>query len=102
MCSDGAEWSGLASVLTLLLDRMDHDQRLTVPLVVGAIKSVRPEVISSLSQYEVLYKGLERYHEVTSSYNNVGDVRIVPIIQTNENGQHEDSVYANNDVKTAV
>ncbi|XP_059176865.1 receptor-type tyrosine-protein phosphatase mu-like isoform X2 [Physella acuta] len=102
MCSDGAEWSGLASVLTLLLDRMDHDQRLTVPLVVGAIKSVRPEVISSLSQYEVLYKVLERYHEVTSSYNNVGDVRIVPIIQTSEKGPHEDSVYANNDVTSAV
>ncbi|XP_059176868.1 receptor-type tyrosine-protein phosphatase zeta-like [Physella acuta] len=104
MCSDGAEWSGLASVLTLLLDRMDHDQRLTVPLVVGAIKSVRPEVISSLSQYEVLYKVLERYHEVTSSYNNVGDVSIVPIIQTRESGPHEDSgnVYANNDVTTAV
>ncbi|CAL1532181.1 unnamed protein product, partial [Lymnaea stagnalis] len=73
MCRDGAKYSGLACVLTLLLDRMDNDLRLTVPLVVGAIKSIRPQVIPTLDQYRILYQVLHRYTESTSSYTNFGD-----------------------------
>ncbi|XP_059168909.1 receptor-type tyrosine-protein phosphatase alpha-like [Physella acuta] len=70
MCRNGAEYSGLACVLSLLLDRMDHDQSLTVPLVVGAIKCIRPQVIPSLNQYRCLYQVLQRYNETSSPYNN--------------------------------
>ncbi|CAL1532180.1 unnamed protein product, partial [Lymnaea stagnalis] len=70
MCRDGTKYSGLACVLALLLDRMDNDLRLTVPLVVGAIKSIRPQVIPTLDQYRILYQVLHRYTESTSSYTN--------------------------------
>ncbi|XP_059166877.1 receptor-type tyrosine-protein phosphatase T-like [Physella acuta] len=72
MCSDGAHLSGLLCVLTLLLDRMDHDRCLTVPLVVGSVKVIRPQVISSLTQYQLLYEVLERYNDTTSTYSNFG------------------------------
>ncbi|CAL1544877.1 unnamed protein product, partial [Lymnaea stagnalis] len=48
MCRNGATFSGLACVSTLLLDRVDNDQRLTVPLVVGAIKTIRTQVIPTV------------------------------------------------------
>ncbi|CAG5127069.1 unnamed protein product, partial [Candidula unifasciata] len=58
MCRNGADYSGLVCVLSLLLDRMDNDHHLTVPLVVGAIKAIRPQVIPTLDQYRLLYKAL--------------------------------------------
>ncbi|XP_059168918.1 receptor-type tyrosine-protein phosphatase epsilon-like [Physella acuta] len=68
MCRNGADYSGLACVLSLLLDRMDHDQSLTVPLVVGAIKCIRPQVIPSLDQYRCLYEVLQRYIEISTPH----------------------------------
>ena len=35
-------------VQSILLDRLEADQCLTVPLVVGGIKAVRPQVIPTL------------------------------------------------------
>ncbi|XP_059168922.1 receptor-type tyrosine-protein phosphatase gamma-like [Physella acuta] len=87
MCRNGAEYSGLACVLSLLLDRMDHDQSLTVPLVVGAIKCIRPQVIPSLDQYRCLYQVLKRYNETTQTYNNYD--------QLSTTRQTEENVYAN-------
>ncbi|XP_059169926.1 uncharacterized protein LOC131951611 [Physella acuta] len=49
MCRDGAGLCGLACVLGQLLDRADHDQRVCVPLVVGSLKCVRPEIIPSVT-----------------------------------------------------
>ncbi|KAH9494744.1 hypothetical protein Btru_017771 [Bulinus truncatus] len=72
-CRDGATFSGLACVLSLLLDRMDHDSCLTVPLVVGSIKSIRPEVIPTFEQYQMLYEALDRYNETTATYSNVDE-----------------------------
>ncbi|KAH9494749.1 hypothetical protein Btru_017787 [Bulinus truncatus] len=72
-CRDGASLSGLACVLSLLLDRMDHDSCLTVPLVVGSIKSIRPEVIPTFEQYKMLYEALNRYNETTATYSNMDE-----------------------------
>ena len=44
---DGATHSGLACVMNILMSRLDHDRRLTVPLVVGQVKAVRPQVVTS-------------------------------------------------------
>lgn len=44
---NGAKYSGIACVLGLLIDRIEKDQNLTVPIIVGTIKSIRPEVIST-------------------------------------------------------
>ncbi|BFZ21542.1 hypothetical protein BsWGS_24580 [Bradybaena similaris] len=71
-CRDGATYSGLACVLSLLLDRMDNDHRLTIPLVVGALKAIRPEVIPTLDQYRLLYDVLLQYSENTAEYSNIG------------------------------
>ncbi|CAL1538431.1 unnamed protein product [Lymnaea stagnalis] len=78
MCRNGATYSGLACVLTLLLDRMDHDNCLTVPNVVGAVKSIRPEVIPTLEQYRTLYLALQRYSETTASYTNLNKAATFP------------------------
>ncbi|CAL1538420.1 unnamed protein product, partial [Lymnaea stagnalis] len=72
-CRNGAEFSGLACALILLLDRLDNDQCLAVPLTVGALKSIRPQVIPTLTQYKILYQILDRYNETSSSYSNLGD-----------------------------
>ncbi|CAG5125911.1 unnamed protein product, partial [Candidula unifasciata] len=67
---NGAEYSGLVCVLSLLLDRMDNDHHLTVPLVVGAIKAIRPQVIPTLDQYRLLYKVLQLYGRSVNEYSN--------------------------------
>ncbi|CAL1541406.1 unnamed protein product [Lymnaea stagnalis] len=71
-CRNGARYSGLACVLSLLVDRMEHDSCLTVPLVVGSVKSIRPEVIPTVDQYRVLYDVLQRSTD-TAQYGNVGN-----------------------------
>ncbi|CAL1538163.1 unnamed protein product [Lymnaea stagnalis] len=62
----GTKYSGLACVLSILLDRMEEESCVIVPLVVGSIKSVEPEIIPNLEQYRCLYqviqKYIERYH----------------------------------------
>ncbi|CAL1534187.1 unnamed protein product [Lymnaea stagnalis] len=73
-CRNGAKYSGLASVLSLLLDRMEHDSCLTVPLVVGTIKTIRPEVISTVDQYRVLYQVLQRYSDNSVQYESLWSV----------------------------
>ncbi|KAH9490852.1 hypothetical protein Btru_033551 [Bulinus truncatus] len=70
MCKNGALYSGLACVLFSLLDKMDSDSSINIPLVVGCVKSVRPEVIPSSEQYELLYQMLHQYSE-SSEYSNV-------------------------------
>ncbi|BFZ21545.1 hypothetical protein BsWGS_24585 [Bradybaena similaris] len=72
MCRNGAEYSGLVCVMSLLLDRMDNDHHLTIPLVVGAIKAIRPQVIPSLDQYELLYEAVQLYGESFNEYTNFG------------------------------
>ncbi|XP_059166888.1 receptor-type tyrosine-protein phosphatase epsilon-like [Physella acuta] len=88
MCKNGATFSGLACILTLLLDRMDHDGMVTVPLVVGAIKSIRPQVISTLDQYKTVYQILELYSK---------DLYDAELLNKNKTTEHEPdhSVYAN-------
>ncbi|KAH9496275.1 hypothetical protein Btru_017967 [Bulinus truncatus] len=71
-CRNGADFSGLAYVLSLLLDRMDHDHSITVPLVVGAVKTIRQQVIPTLDQYKTLYTLLKLYSESDKVYYNYG------------------------------
>jgi protein tyrosine phosphatase len=75
MCRNGATYSGLVCVLSLLLDRMNNDQCLTVPLVVGAIKAVRPEVIPSMDQYKLLYEVANLHSETMREYYNFGSLQ---------------------------
>ncbi|CAL1532184.1 unnamed protein product [Lymnaea stagnalis] len=65
MCRNGASTSGLVCVLNLLMNRLDEDGHLTVPLVVGAIKCIRPQVIPTFAQYKVLYQAMQIYNDVT-------------------------------------
>ena len=46
--SNGADQCGLMCVQSILLDRLETDQCLTVPLVVGTIKAIRPQVIPTV------------------------------------------------------
>ncbi|CAL1534163.1 unnamed protein product, partial [Lymnaea stagnalis] len=47
-CRNGAVKSGLAFVLSVLLDKLDVGGSITVPLVVGAVKAMKPEAIPTL------------------------------------------------------
>ncbi|GFO10744.1 receptor-type tyrosine-protein phosphatase mu, partial [Plakobranchus ocellatus] len=62
MCRDGAEYSGLLCVQSILLDRLKTDHFLAVPLVVGPIKAVRPQVIPTVDQYKCLYDVIKLVH----------------------------------------
>ncbi|KAK3787117.1 hypothetical protein RRG08_065088, partial [Elysia crispata] len=74
MCRNGADHCGLMCVQSILLDRLEADQCLTVPLVVGGIKAIRPQVIPTYDQYKCLYSVLKLAHESQNVYGNVGDV----------------------------
>ncbi|KAK3767106.1 hypothetical protein RRG08_017980 [Elysia crispata] len=63
MCRNGADHCGLMCVQTILLDRLEADQCLTVPLVVGSIRAIRPQVIPTLDQYKCLYRVLKLAEE---------------------------------------
>ncbi|KAK3763465.1 hypothetical protein RRG08_056933 [Elysia crispata] len=71
---NGADHCGMMCVQSILLDRLEADQCLTVPLVVGGIKAVRPQVIPTLDQYKCLYSVLKLAHESQNVYGNVGDM----------------------------
>ncbi|KAK3738405.1 hypothetical protein RRG08_037042 [Elysia crispata] len=58
-CRNGADHCGLMCVQSILLDRLDVDKALSVPVVVGAIKTIRPQVIPSVDQYRCLYSVLK-------------------------------------------
>ncbi|GFN98833.1 hypothetical protein PoB_002533900 [Plakobranchus ocellatus] len=58
-------------VQSILLDKLEADQCLAVPLVVGAIKAIRPEVISSVDEYMCLYKVLRLIYEASHVYGNL-------------------------------
>ncbi|KAH9490846.1 hypothetical protein Btru_033540, partial [Bulinus truncatus] len=73
LCKNGAEYSELACVLNLLLERLDMDNIVNVPLVVGSVKLIRPEVIQTVEQYRLIYDVLEVYHDTFAQYNSVGD-----------------------------
>ncbi|KAH9496279.1 hypothetical protein Btru_017983 [Bulinus truncatus] len=75
MCRNGAQYSGLIYLLTMLLDRMDDDHQVSIPLVVGSGKSIRPQIIPSLDQYRCLYEVIQAYLQSSHSachYVNVG------------------------------
>ncbi|KAH9508798.1 hypothetical protein Btru_050089 [Bulinus truncatus] len=73
LCRNGASYSGFACALYLLMDRFDCDCYLSVPTVVGHMKSIRPEVIPNFEQYVLVHRVLQRYIELSSQYNNVGN-----------------------------
>ncbi|GFN78769.1 receptor-type tyrosine-protein phosphatase kappa [Plakobranchus ocellatus] len=75
MCRNGADHCGLVCIQSILLDRLKVDQCLAVPLVVGAVKAIRPQVIPTLDQYICLYRVLKLQHEMSNVYGNVQDVR---------------------------
>ncbi|GFN87569.1 receptor-type tyrosine-protein phosphatase kappa-like, partial [Plakobranchus ocellatus] len=70
-CRNGADQCGLMCVQFILLDKLEADQCLAVPLVVGAIKAIRPQVIATLDEYMCLYKVLRLIYEVSNDYGNL-------------------------------
>ncbi|GFO29716.1 hypothetical protein PoB_005622100 [Plakobranchus ocellatus] len=56
-CRNGADQCGLMCVQSILLDKLEADQCLTVPLVVGAIKAIRPEVVPTVVSGEHMENG---------------------------------------------
>ncbi|XP_059168898.1 uncharacterized protein LOC131950689 [Physella acuta] len=94
-CRNGADHSGLACVLSLLIDRMDHDNLLTVPIVVGTIKSIRPQVIPTLEQYKSLYYSLKMYVETDSVYSNFETRNNGLVNAAFEDNKDDINVYAN-------
>ncbi|KAH9492061.1 hypothetical protein Btru_026709 [Bulinus truncatus] len=72
MCRNGATYSGMACILSLLLDRIDS-YTVSVPLTTGAVKSIRTQVISSVEEYKCLYDVLERYTDTSEQYHNVDE-----------------------------
>ncbi|KAH9490848.1 hypothetical protein Btru_033547 [Bulinus truncatus] len=80
LCRNGAQYSGLACVLNLLLETLDIHLRVNVPLVVGTVKSIRPEVVPTLDQYRLIYDVLESFHESSAQYTSVGDKLLKEIL----------------------
>ncbi|KAH9490847.1 hypothetical protein Btru_033546 [Bulinus truncatus] len=73
LCRNGAQYSGLACVLNLVLETLDIHLKNNVPLAVGTVKSIRPEVVPTLDQYRLIYDVLESFHESSAQYTSVGD-----------------------------
>ncbi|GFO07582.1 receptor-type tyrosine-protein phosphatase kappa [Plakobranchus ocellatus] len=71
MCRNGADQCGLMCVQSILLDKLEADQCLTVPLIVGAIKAIRPQVIPTVDEYMCLYQVLRLTHEASNVYGNL-------------------------------
>ncbi|GFS11939.1 receptor-type tyrosine-protein phosphatase alpha-like, partial [Elysia marginata] len=96
MCRNGADQSGLMCVQSILLDKLEVDKCLAVPLVVGAIKVIRPQVIPTEDQYKYLYavlklaqdsKGTETTSDIVATtdlqdveYCNTGSVESLGIV----------------------
>ncbi|XP_055887198.1 receptor-type tyrosine-protein phosphatase alpha-like isoform X1 [Biomphalaria glabrata] len=96
MCRNGAELCGLACLLSLLIDRVDFDSQLNVPLVVGSVKSIRPEVCPTLDQYRTLYRVLETYCEPSTVYTNgVKELIMSPQQPTHAPADLSESIYNN-------
>ncbi|GFO31695.1 receptor-type tyrosine-protein phosphatase kappa, partial [Plakobranchus ocellatus] len=70
-CRNGADICGLVCIQSILLDRLEGDHCLTVPLVVGAIKAIRPQVIPTVDHYKCLYRVLMLSYEATNIYENL-------------------------------
>ncbi|XP_055884639.1 receptor-type tyrosine-protein phosphatase epsilon-like [Biomphalaria glabrata] len=73
LCRNGASFSGLACALCLMIEKLDTESCVNIPVIVGSLKFIRPEVIASVADYRLLYEVLERYSETSSQYTNVGD-----------------------------
>ncbi|KAH9487833.1 hypothetical protein Btru_067910, partial [Bulinus truncatus] len=71
MCSYGVSSSGFMAVVSLLLDRVDNESYLSVPMVVGAIRSIHPKILTSLEQYQLLYHIIKRHKETSAEYTNI-------------------------------
>ncbi|CAL1529556.1 unnamed protein product [Lymnaea stagnalis] len=99
-CRNGADLSGFACILSLLLDRMDNDHYLTVPLVVGAVKTIRHQVIPTLDQYKALYNLLKLYITSDNIYCNFADSNSTKYGKSNPGfvplTDEDVNVYANN------
>ncbi|CAL1534162.1 unnamed protein product [Lymnaea stagnalis] len=58
-CRDGAVRSGMACVLSYLIEKLENCVCLTVPLVVCSVKSARPGAFPTVEQYKDVYQMLE-------------------------------------------
>uniref|UniRef100_A0A2C9LJK9 Tyrosine specific protein phosphatases domain-containing protein n=1 Tax=Biomphalaria glabrata TaxID=6526 RepID=A0A2C9LJK9_BIOGL len=48
LCRNGASFSGLACALCLMIETLDTESCVNVPVIVGSLKLIRPEVIASV------------------------------------------------------
>ncbi|KAK0046237.1 receptor-type tyrosine-protein phosphatase alpha [Biomphalaria pfeifferi] len=70
LCSDGILQSGLMAVLLHLLDRADNEACISVPLIVGTIKSLQPKIVPNFEQYQAVYRAVSRYIDTSTQYTN--------------------------------
>ncbi|XP_055884710.1 receptor-type tyrosine-protein phosphatase alpha-like [Biomphalaria glabrata] len=85
MCKNGVTWSGFMAVLSLLLDRLDNESYLSIPLVVGTIRSLEPRIISKFEQYRTLYQTIGRHIETSTQYTNMDRSRYQTLDNKQEN-----------------
>ncbi|XP_059168915.1 receptor-type tyrosine-protein phosphatase epsilon-like [Physella acuta] len=62
ICSNGAEYSGMAYVLSYMIDQLDNGY-LNIPYTVGTVKCLRPLVVPTLQQYKFLHQVIQLYNE---------------------------------------
>ncbi|KAI8773338.1 receptor-type tyrosine-protein phosphatase alpha, partial [Biomphalaria glabrata] len=94
LCSDGILQSGLMAVLLHLLDRVDNEACISVPLIVGTIKSLQPKIVPNFEQYQAIYRAVSRYIDTSTQYTNT--------YYQNNSSMKQNTVQANDEKKRSL
>ncbi|CAD5119301.1 DgyrCDS7928 [Dimorphilus gyrociliatus] len=62
-CEDGNERSGFFTTLTHILDKVKEQKQLDVFNIVNSVRANRPQFVTNIEQYKLLYEGAEFYME---------------------------------------
>ncbi|XP_069185018.1 receptor-type tyrosine-protein phosphatase T isoform X2 [Procambarus clarkii] len=69
-CGDGVTGCGLVAAMTLVVERLQNEQRVDVYRTVVKLLRSRPQFITSEAQFALLYSGAATYIENYSTYGN--------------------------------
>nr|XP_045603204.1 receptor-type tyrosine-protein phosphatase mu-like [Procambarus clarkii] len=70
-CGDGVTGCGLVAAMTLVVERLQNEQRVDVYRTVVKLLRSRPQFITSEAQFALLYSGAVTYIENYSTYRNL-------------------------------
>ncbi|KAK7100059.1 receptor-type tyrosine-protein phosphatase epsilon-like [Littorina saxatilis] len=70
VCRTGAEMSGVFAAVAQLIHRLGESP-VSVPTVVGNLRAIRPQLISSLEQYNTIYEAVKQFAINSSIYTNL-------------------------------